>query len=356
VSAENRGGRDRLRVLVVGGTGWMGARATRALLAAGHEVTTLTRGAAVPPAGANSCVADRRDRAELARALEGARFDFTVDFCAFDSADVENLLLTPYAALGRYVMISSGQVYLVTDSRDMPYREAQSARPLMDEPVAGTADHAQWSYGIGKRRAEGAALALRSSHGMRVTVLRLPVIHGAGDPTLRLWAYLERMLDGGPLLLPDGGARPVRYLHADDVARAILCLAEIERVREPVYNLSQPDVVTFREFLARVASLAARDVRFIDAPAAELEREGLDASFSPLAGRWTSVLDPALAAADLGFEAGRLDAWLPDVVRSHLENRPARSHAGYAQRAREIEVATRLASAARPRAEAPRSA
>jgi nucleoside-diphosphate-sugar epimerase len=333
----------------------MGARTTRALLAAGHDVTTLTRGASDPPAGARALVADRRDRDALAAALDGARFDLTVDFCAFDSADVEHLLLAPYAALGRYVLISSGQVYLVTEANDMPFREVDSARALIAEPDEGTPDHAQWRYGVGKRRVEGAALALRESHGVRATVLRLPVIHGAGDPSLRLWAYLERMLDGGPLLLADGGTRPVRYLHVDDVARMILRLVEVGRVREPVYNLAQPEIVTLREFLEHVARCAGREPNFIDVAADELERAGLEASFSPLAGRWTSVLDPALAAADLGFDATRLDAWLPAVVRAHVENRPSRSHAGYAQRAVEIDVSTRLASAGATHAAPPRS-
>ncbi|MBI1798748.1 MAG: NAD-dependent epimerase/dehydratase family protein [Candidatus Eisenbacteria bacterium] len=331
-----------LRVLILGGTGFMGARATRSLLAAGHEVTTLSRGHTAPEPGARARDADRSDAASLAAALEGAHFDLTVDFCAYDSADVERLLLTPHAALGRYVLISSGQVYLVTEAPRTPHREEDSDGPLIAEPPAETHDHAQWSYGLGKRRAERAALTLRESHGVRAVVLRLPVIHGEDDPRLRLWAYLERMLDGGPLLLPDGGERLVRYLYAGDVAGALLRLIDEGSPRGTVYNLAQPEVLTFREFLDQTAPAAGCAPRFVSAPSEELEREGLDPAFSPLAGRWTSVLDPSLAIADMGFSATRLADWLPGVVRAHLERRPARSHAGYAQRAREIEVALRL--------------
>src|SRR5436853_406386 len=83
-------------------------------------------------------------------------------------------------------------------------REEDAERPVSPEPAADIRDHAEWRYGVGKRRAERALSALRGTHGMRAMALRLPIVQGEGDPSLRLWAYLERLLDGGPILLPDG--------------------------------------------------------------------------------------------------------------------------------------------------------
>jgi nucleoside-diphosphate-sugar epimerase len=323
------------RVLLLGGSGFMGARTARMLAKAGHEVWTLTRGSRPVPSIAHALHGDRRDPAVLAAVLEGRRFEFTVDFCAFDATDVECLLRVPHAALGRYVLISSGQVYLVTEAPRTPYREEDSAFPLRPEPLEHSRDHAQWRYGVGKRRAEGAVLALRATHGMRATVLRLPIVHGEGDPTLRLWAYLERILDGGPLLLPDGGAHPTRYLHAGDVAEVLRTLLESEPPPEPLYNLAQPEVVTLREFLERAARTAGVEPRFVPISGDEATSAGLDPGFSPLSGPWSSVLDPARAARQWGFAATPLDQWLPAVVRWHLDHRPTHSHAGYATRALE---------------------
>ena len=320
------------RVLLLGGSGFMGARTARLLAESGHEVWTLTRGSRPVPSIAHALHGDRRDPAALAAVLEGRRFDFTVDFCSFDAADVEAVLLVPRAALGRYVLISSGQVYLVTEAPRTPYREEDSAFPLRPEPAEHSRDHAQWRYGVGKRRAEAAALALRASHGMRATVLRLPIVHGEADPTLRLWAYLERMLDGGPLLLPEGGVSPTRFLYAGDVAEVLRTLLEGEPPSEPVYNLAEPDVVTLREFLERVARAAGVTPRLVSFSAEEAATAGIDPGFSPLSGPWSSVLDPARAERQWGFAATALDQWLPAVVRWHLENRPPHSHAGYATR------------------------
>ncbi len=334
-----------MRVLLVGGGGFMGGRTASLMAGAGHEVTVLSRGRRPLPPGAQGLVTDRRDTAALAAALEHRRFDFTVDFVAFDAGDVEGLLRVPYAALGRYVLVSSGSVYLVTQGSPPVWREEDSDAPLMPEPAAGTPEHGEWSYGTGKRRAEQALLALRASHGVRGVILRPPVVQGEGDPSLRLWAWIERMMDGGPVPIPGGGAARVRFLHAGDMADALLRLLEGGAPPGAVYNLAQPDVVTLRDFLERVARAAGLTPRFVPAGEEELEGAGIPLAALPYASRWSSVLEPARAAGEWGFAGTRLDDYLPAVVRWHLENRPAGSHPGYESRPRELELAARGAPA-----------
>jgi len=330
------------RLLVLGGTGYLGAPAARALRAAGHDVTSLSRSGRSPADGMRAIAADRSDPDALARALEGERFDVTVDFAAYDSADVERLLLIPHAALGLYILISSGQVYLVTENPPIPSREEDSERPLLAEPAVGTPDHGQWAYGIGKRRAERAALVLRDSHGVRAVVLRLPVIHGEGDPRRRLWRYLERLKDGGPVILPDDGAQATRYLWVEDVARAVVRVLGIERPREAVYNLAGPEIVPLREFLERAArALGAPAPRFVSAGREEIAAAGLDAMAWPLSGRWSSVLDPARAEAEWGFTGTPLDDWLPRVVRALCDHPPDPIEGEDARRVRELAFAAR---------------
>jgi nucleoside-diphosphate-sugar epimerase len=332
-------------VLLVGGGGFIGSRVAGSLVAAGHRVSVLSRGLAPVPPGCESVIADRSDAIAIARALEGRRFDLTVDFHAMDAADIERLLTVPYAALGRYVMISSGQVYLVTEGAEPPFREDDAAGTVTPEPEPGSADHDQWLYGVGKRRAEHVLAALRGTHGVRAVALRLPIVHGEADPSLRLWAWLERLLDGGPILLPDGGVRPIRHLDVLDVGRVVTWLADHDASRLMAYNVSPAQSISLRELLERMARVAGVTPRFVEVPWSELRAAGLDEGCLPYAGRWASVLDPARVAGEWGFVATRIDDWLPRITRWHLEHRPAASHPGYARRAVERELGARLAGA-----------
>ncbi len=331
-----------LDILLLGGSGLISGAAAATFLAAGHRVTVLSRGQRPLPAGVEALAADRSDRDALAGALQGRRFDFTADFLAFDAPDVEMLFHEPYASLGRYVMISTGQVYLVTDRATPPWREADADRPVMPEPETGTRAHDNWVYGTGKRRAEATLRALRRSHGVRGVALRLPVVQGEADSSRRLWAYLERMLDGGPVLLPDGGQHPVRFVYVGDVAAALLAIAQGAPADAPEYNLAQPDEPMLRAFLERVAALAGVEPRFVDVPSQRLEAAGLPLTVSPFSGPWCSRPDPSRAAMEWGFHAKRSEEYLPSVVRAHLEAPRGPSHPGYEHRALELELASRL--------------
>lgn len=349
-----------MRVLLLGGSGLLSGAAARRFLAAGCEVTALTRGGRERARHERLAhlTADRRDAASLERALGGTRFDLTADFLAYDAADIERLLAVPGFEPGRLAMISTGQVYLVTADPRPPFREEDADRPLLPEPAPGTRDHDEWAYGMGKRAAEAALLDGGRRRGLPTLALRVPVIQGEEDgrDSRRLWAWLERLRDGGPVLLPEGGAQRVRFLYATDAAEALLALAAAPRwPGEPALNLAQPDEPTLRDFLEQVATLAGVAPRFVPVPAADLRAAGLADTCAPYWGRWCSRPDPARAVAALGIRPRSTAVYLPDVVRAHLEHPPERSHPGYARREEELALAARLAARRRRGARAGRA-
>ena len=329
----------RARVLLLGGSGLLGAPAARVLRDAGHEVTVVSRGRREPVAGVRSLAAERDDARGLAGALRGERFDLAVDFLAYRGGDVDRALSLPSTRIERYVLVSSGQVYLVAAERRPPSREADGGLPLMAEPPAGTRDHAEWLYGVGKREAEARLRERSASRGGADLVLRLPVVQGAGDPTRRLWAYLERIRDGGPLLLPGGGGQPVRFVWAEDVARVIASLAGGANPPGRTYNLAQPDEPSLAEFLAEVAKGLGGPLRLVECTNAELEVHALDPRLSPYSGSWCSRPDPSLAETELAFRGSPSTEWLPAVVSAHLAERDPAHHPVYEQRPRELAFA-----------------
>ncbi|MDD2805761.1 MAG: NAD-dependent epimerase/dehydratase family protein [Elusimicrobiales bacterium] len=338
----------KLNVLLLGGSGLLSGAARGAFLAAGHSVTVLSRGTRALPEhpGLSTLLADRKDPAALAAALRGKTFDLTVDFLAYTGEDVAGLFSVPGFIPGRLAMISTGQVYLVTDNRRQPYGEADSQAPLMPEPPRETRDWREWNYGVGKRAAEAALLRFSKERGVPALALRLPVVQGEADgqASRRLWAWLQRLRDGGPVLLPEGGVQPVSFIYAGDAAAALLRLAGMPAWPAlPALNLAQPGETSLKEFLELAAAGAGLKPNFVPVSAAALAAAGLADTCAPYWGRWCSRLDPSAAFA-LGFKTRGPREYLPAVVRAHLANPPSTPHDGYARRAEELTLAAQLSA------------
>ena len=321
----------------------IGGPVTRALLRAGHEVTVLSRGARPVPDGASALVADRADSAALTTALSGQTFDAIVDLLAYTAEDVHRLLSVPGLRARRVFMISTGQVYLVARECHPPFVEPDAEIPLMPEPAEGTRAHGNWVYGSGKRDAERALRERAAALGVAATVLRLPVVQGAGDSSRRLWAYLQRLLDGGPILLPGGGGHPLRFVWAEDVARALATLVAQPPPPAFAYNVAQPDEPSLSGLLASAAAVLGVEPRLVECSWERAEAAGLEPAFSPYSGPWCSRPDPSLATRDWGFAGTPSDAWLPQVVRAHLAEPAPEPHDGYVHRDRERALAAALA-------------
>src|SRR5262249_31218520 len=152
------------------------------LLAGGHEVALFNRGRLGDPFGdrVERLQGDRTTEA-FDRALAGRRFDAAVDFAAFQAADVERAVRVLAGRVAHYVLISTGQVYLVRTPRPSPARESDYDGPLMPEPPSGHPDHEDWAYGMGKRAGEDVLAAAFVRDGFPSTRLRIPMVNGERD-------------------------------------------------------------------------------------------------------------------------------------------------------------------------------
>lgn len=338
-----------MRVLVLGGTRFMGHFLVYRLLAAGHQVTLLNRGA-TPDAFGDRVARVRCDRAagDLAQALGGREFDAAVDFTAYTAADGRAAgQALGGGRVGHYVMISTGSVYLVREACPRPSRERDYHGPLLPEP-AGEKDREAWSYGMNKRGCEEEIAAAWQRDRFPATVLRIPMVNGERDPYRRLDRYIVRMLDGGPLLVPDGGGHPVRHVYSGDVVRAIVKLLLAPSTFGEAYNLCMDETPTLPEVLELIASLLGAPARLAPIPSAALRARGIDpVAMSPFSDRWMSLLDPAKAKAELGFQHTPLRRWLETVITSLLANPPSEPPDGYEKRADEIALAAELSGAVR---------
>lgn len=338
-----------MNVLVIGGTRFVGYQLVWRLLAAEHSVTLLNRGSAPDVFGSRvrRLVADRTDPQQFSRALRQFSFDAVVDFAAYTGADARHVVeLLRNDRVGHYIFISTGQVYLVRENCPRPARESDYAGPVMTEP-ADPHDREEWLYGVRKREAEDVLAEAWPANKFPATRLRLPMVNGERDYYRRIESYLWRILDGGPILLPQEDTRPARHVYGQAVVRAICGILANARTFGEAYNLAQDEMPSVPELVQLLAEILGAQSRILLLPAARLRAAGVPPEkISPFNVAWMSCLDPAKAKKDLHFQHEPLKIYLDKIVPSFLNHPPATPPENYAFRPAELALASAAQRAA----------
>jgi nucleoside-diphosphate-sugar epimerase len=331
-----------MRALIIGGTRNLGPSIVLALLEQGYEVAVFNRGQTPDdlPKEIERLRGDRNDPAQLRRAVGGRDFDLAVDTTLYTGADAEAAVDVLSGRAGRYIFLSTGQVYLVRVGAQRPYKEDDYPGEVMAEPPnAQESEHANWLYGFDKRRAEDVFARAWRERKFPYTSLRLPMVNSERDHYDRIYGYFLRLQDGGPILVPDEAGLPVRHVYGDDVVQAILRLASQSDLHKgQAYNIGQDETVSLEEFLSMLAEIAGRPLKLARTPREKLDALKLLPDCSPFSGRWMSSLDNLRSKRELGMEYTPLPVYLKKLVE-HFAASPRRQIAGYTQRATELELA-----------------
>jgi 2'-hydroxyisoflavone reductase len=197
-----------MRILVLGGTRFLGRAIVDAALGRGDTVTLFNRGVSNPGLfpGVETVTGDRT--ADLS-ALDGREWDAVVDVAAYDP-DVARLSAETFAKrTGRYVFVSTVSVY-----QDQNTREAQLEDAPLQELRDEMTDFAQ-RYGPNKALAER---IVQEVYGERALIGRPGLITGPHDPTDRVPYWPRRIARGGHVLAPGDPAALVQFIDVRDLA------------------------------------------------------------------------------------------------------------------------------------------
>jgi 2'-hydroxyisoflavone reductase len=217
-----------LKLLVLGGTAFLGRHYVEGALERGHQLTLFNRGQTNPELFPE---AERiaGDRNQDLSALGGREWDAVFDPSAFVPRQVRGLLGTLAGRIGHYTFVSSISVYPLEQadkSETAPVIEL--ADPATEEVTA--------NYGGLKALCEGAAEDLLWG---RVVNLRAGLIVGPHDPTNRFTYWPERVARGGEVLAPGRPEARVQFIHARDIAEWALDMAE--RAGAGTFNVTGPE-------------------------------------------------------------------------------------------------------------------
>ncbi len=200
-----------MRLLVIGGTVFVGRAVVEAALARGHDVTVFHRGEhgedTLPPQVAH-VHGDRRTGLD---AVSTTAWDAVVDTSGFSAEDARAAVEALGERVGHYTFVSSVSVY-----RDWP------AQPASDT-AAVYADDAPAGYGEDKARAERVVL---SAYGDNALVARPGLIVGPHENIGRLPFWLRRIAQGGEVLAPGRPDEPRQWVDARDLAEWTVSMAE----------------------------------------------------------------------------------------------------------------------------------
>ncbi|MBK9145700.1 MAG: NAD-dependent epimerase/dehydratase family protein [Candidatus Melainabacteria bacterium] len=202
-----------MRLLIIGGTVFLGRHLVSLAQAAGHQVTTLNRGSVYLEEQANveRLIADRNG--DLS-GLSGRTFDAVIDTCAYQPETVYRSLSALAGAIGNYVFISTISTY--GDFSEIGLCE--------ESPIKYTLPPEQGDYGSLKADCEKVVTQLMP-HSL---IIRPGLIVGPYDPTDRFTYWPARFARGGKIAVPERMERPLQFIDVRDLAAFILARTEAQ--------------------------------------------------------------------------------------------------------------------------------
>lgn len=312
-----------MKILILGGTQFVGRHIVEALLAAGHAPTLFTRGQTPDrlPTAIERLRGDRdRGRAGLG-ALANRRWDACIDVSGYTPRQVRASAECLRGFVDHYVYISAVMIY--GDAQQRPVTEAH---PRVDAAREDETEVNGATYGPLKVACEN---ILGEIHADRCAVLRPQIVVGPHDPSGRFTYWLERARLGGAMLAPGDGSDHLQMVDARDLARFATIVVE-QRLSGP-FNLAGLRLTWSR----LMEILDARDPVWV--PAAILQAAGVTEFDLPLyrpeRGKLSGLMDVSneracragLTLTPLDTTVGDTRAWLKpcDVIRTLPAQREA---------------------------------
>jgi nucleoside-diphosphate-sugar epimerase len=270
-----------MKILAIGGSGFIGPHVVCALVDRGHEVAVFHRGKAAVSSASDvrTILGDRNQLSEYAAALREFRPEVVIDVILSSAAQARQLMNTFRDVARRVVMLSSMDVYracgVLHGSEPGPLEplpltensrlreKAQTYPPLVLKALQGVFGWIDDEYD--KVPVERAVL---SDPQLPTTVLRLPMVYGPGDPLHRFYPVVKRIADGRQKILFSEGSAAWRSPrgYVENVAAAIALAAVSDHAGGEIYNIAEEPAYSELEWAQKIAAAMNWQGEFIALP------------------------------------------------------------------------------------------
>jgi nucleoside-diphosphate-sugar epimerase len=247
-----------MQILFIGGTGNISADCADLLYQIGFEIIVLSRGRNPVPPQYRALVADRKNPADMQRALQHIKPDVVVNFMGYELTDVQTDFKLFQGAIRQYIFISSATVYAKPPEK----------LPLTENAPVG---NVWWEYAQKKLACEQWLQQQHLQSGFPVTIIRPSHTYS------RIWVpnpvssssftFAARLQQSKPVFVPDAGENPWTLTAASDFAIALAGLIGNPKAVGEAFHITSDEVLTWNQIVNEIAhALGVTNPSFVHVP------------------------------------------------------------------------------------------
>lgn len=287
-----------MKVLFIGGTGFISTLVSRLALAKGLDLYLLNRGLQKPDlSGARSLTADIHQPEQVRAALRDLKFDVVVDWIAYTPEDIERDLAIFRGRTRQFIFISSASAY----QKPPGHHVIRESTPLHNP---------YWEYSRNKIACEMRLTRADREEGFPVTIVRPSLTYGDANFPIALggwgcYTLADRLKKGRPIIVHGDGSSLWVVTHAEDFARGFLGLVGNTQALGEAFHITSDEVLTWNQIYETIA-----DALGVKANIVHLASDFITRISPPLTGpllgdkTWSAVFDNRKIKAFVpGFQA-----------------------------------------------------
>lgn len=241
------------KVLVMGGSYFIGRRIVDKLYEKGYEVYVLNRGShVIENHDIHSIICDRNDKGKMNHILSTYKFDIVVDVCGLNEEQAEILCSSlNLDTIKKFVFISSSAVY------DIEHLNI----PFVEDDALG-ADSFWQEYGTDKIKVEKYYTEALKNKDTELIMLRPPYVYGENNYAQRESFIFDHIVKNQPILIPISNPK-LQFIYTSDLAEIIIELISRKNEKVSIYNVGNREAVTAEEWIKHCFKVAGKTTEII---------------------------------------------------------------------------------------------